>query len=91
MISIVDTPDKGTLNLREEPKKTGRVLAQIPNRTQLEIEYIDSTWSKTSYGGKTGYVMTQYLSTGKAITKSDLQQIYDSLKSTLSTIEKILK
>lgn len=35
--------------------------------------------------------MTEFLSNGKSITKSDLQQIYDSLKATLSTIEKILK
>lgn len=35
--------------------------------------------------------MTEFLSSGKSITKSDLQEIYNSLKSTLQTIEKILK
>ena len=77
--------------MRAEPRKTARILAQIPHKTQLEVEYVDSTWSKTTYNNKTGYIMTEYLSSGKSITKSDLQQIYDSLKSTLSTIENILK
>lgn len=57
----------------------------------LEAEYYDSTWSKVTYNNYTGYVMTEFLSNGKAITKSDLQQIYDSLKKTLETIEKVLK
>ena len=35
--------------------------------------------------------MTEFLSSGKSITKNDLQEIYNSLKSTLQTIEKILK
>lgn len=77
--------------MRAEPRKTAKILAQIPYKTQLEVEYVDSTWSKTTYNNKTGYIMTEYLSSGKSITKSDLQQIYDSLKSTLLTIENILK
>lgn len=77
--------------MRAEPSKTGKILVQIPYKTQLESEYVDSTWSKVTYNGQTGYVMTEFLSNGKSITKSDLQQIYNSLKSTLETIEKVLK
>ena len=91
MTVYVNTANKGSVNLREKPEKTCRVLAQIPYNTKLEVEYVDSTWSKAAYNGKTGYVMTEFLSSGKAITKSDLQEIYNSLKSTLATIEKILK
>lgn len=87
----VNTANKGTVNLRAEPSKTGKILAQIPNKTPLEAEYVDSTWSKITYNGQVGYVMTEFLSNGKSITKSDLQQIYNSLKDTLKTIEKILK
>jgi len=87
----VNTANKGTVNMRAEPKKTGKVLAQIPYKTSLEAEYVDDTWSKVTYNGKTGYVMTEFLSNGKAITKADLQQIYNSLKASLETIEKILK
>lgn len=91
MTVYVNTANKGTVNLRAEPSRTGKILVQIPYKTELEVEYVDSTWSKTTYNGKTGYVMTEFLSSGTSITKSDLQQIYDSLKSTLATIEKILK
>lgn len=90
MTAYVNTANKGTVNLRAEPKKGSKLLAQIPYKTQLEVEYVDDTWSKTTYDGKTGYVMTEFLSTGKAITKSDLEQIYNSLKDTLAVIEKIL-
>ena len=91
MTVYVNTANKGTVNLREKPEKTGKVLAQIPYKTQLEVEYYDSTWSKAVYNGKTGYIMTEFLSSGRPVTKSDLQQIYDSLKKTLETIENILK
>lgn len=91
MTVYVTTANKGTVNLREKPEKNGKILAQIPYNTKLEIEYHDSTWSKAVYNGKIGYIMTEFLSSGKSITKSDLQQIYDSLKATLATIEKILK
>lgn len=91
MTVYVNTANKGVLNLRAEPTITGKILAQIPYRTSLEVEQYDSKWSKTTYNGKIGYVMSEFLSNGKAVTKSDLQQIYNSLKSTLETIEKILK
>lgn len=91
MTVYVNTSDKGKLNMRAEPNKASKVLAQIPYHTTLEVEYVDSEWSKTGYEGKIGYVMTRFLSSGKAITKSDLQEIYNSLKDALTTIEKILK
>ena len=91
MTVYVDTVNKGTVNMRAEPSRAGTILVQIPYKTQLEAEYVNSTWSKVTYNGKTGYVMTEFLSNGKSVTKSDLQQIYDSLKATLATIEKVLK
>jgi uncharacterized protein YgiM (DUF1202 family) len=91
MTVYVNTANKGILNMRAQPTPTGKILAQIPYKTSLEVEYVDSTWSKTTYNGQIGYVKTEYLSNGKSITKSDLQQIYNSLKNALETIEKILK
>ena len=91
MSVYVNTDNKGKLNLREKPDVHGRILAQIPYKTELETIYVDDTWCKTCYEGKEGYVMTKFLSSGKSITKNDLQQIYDSLKATLATIEKVLK
>lgn len=71
--------------------KNSKILAQIPNKTSLEAEYVDNTWSKVIYNGQLGYIMTEFLSNNKSITKNDLQQIYDSLKDTLKIIENILK
>ena len=91
MTVFVDTANKGAVNMREEPRVTARILMQIPYKTSLEAEYVTSEWSKVTYDNKQGYIMTKFLSNGKSITKSDLQQIYNSLKDTLAVIEKILK
>lgn len=91
MIVFVDTINKGTVNMRAEPSRSAKILAQIPYHTNLEAEYVNNEWSKVGYNGKIGYVMTEFLSSGKSITKNDLQLIYDNLKKTLDTIEKILK
>ena len=91
MTAYVNTANKGTLNLRATPESNGKILAQIPYHTTLEVEYVNNDWSKTTYKDQTGYIKTEFLSSGKAITRSDLQQIYNSLKQTLATIENILK
>ena len=92
MITYVNTSNKGSLNLRAEPSKTAKVLAQIPYGTKLETDLTTTEWCKVNYQQYTGYVMSQFLgSTDKQFTKADLQKIYDSLKSTLQTIENILK
>ena len=90
MIVYVKTANKGTLNLRATPG--GKIIAQIPNGTQLEAQS-EGEWSKVEYGGKTGYVKTEFLSISndKIITKDELKKVYDSLLSTLKTIEQILK
>lgn len=53
---------------------------------------MDDKWSSTVYKGMVGYVMSKFLSTGKAtITKDELREVYGSLKATLNVIENILK
>ena len=90
MTVYVNTANKGTLNLRETPG--GKIIAQIPNGTKLEAQS-EGEWSKVGYNGKIGYVKTEFLSVSndKVITKDDLKKVYDSLLSTLKTIETILK
>lgn len=77
--------------MRAEPLKTAKVLAQIPYQTELEAEYVSSEWSKVTYKGRVGYVMAEFLAATQPISKNELQQIYNSLKQTLQTIENILK
>ena len=92
MTVCVKTQNGGTLNMRREASTSSSVLAQIKNGTKLEVEKIDDTWSKTTYNGKTGYVMNKFLSEiNDTKSKEDLQRIYESLKATLSLIEQALK
>lgn len=95
MSVFVKTDNKGTLNMRANPSMNSPVLAKIPYGTEIPAEKIDDTWAKTRYKDQEGYVMMKYLSTqaviNDSVSKSDLQKIYNSLKSTLQTIEEVLK
>ena len=92
MKTYVNTPNKGTLNMRAAPSSSSMVLAQIPYGTALEAEFTSDDWSKVTYNGKTGYVMNKFLGESSTqVTKDELQRIYNSLKSTLQTIENVLK
>ena len=55
----------GELNFRETPSKSGVFIMKIPYGAQLNITEIsgDGAWGKTTYGGKTGWVMMSFLST----------------------------
>ncbi len=51
----------GTLTLRQSQSTSAKALAYIPNLTVLTVTEKGSKWSKTTYNGKTGYVLTSYL------------------------------
>ena len=92
MKRCVNTPNNGTLNLRDAPNGSAPILARIPFGTTLEVTQINSDWSQTIYKNMNGYVMNKFLSSSNTIiTKDDLRTIYNSLKSTLETIENVLK
>lgn len=88
MIVYVNTPNNGTVNMRAEPNRSARILARIPYLTKLDATIVDSTWYQVSYNGKSGYVMSEFLTSDNT---NNLQEIYDSLKATLALIEKALK
>ena len=55
--ALVVTPDKGKLNLRQNPSTTNsKRLTQIPYHTVIEILEVDGDWAKAVYNGKTGFV-----------------------------------
>jgi len=54
----------GGLNLRSYPNTSASSPIQIPNNTALTVQEHNSTWSSTTYSGHSGFVMTQYLTTG---------------------------
>ncbi len=51
----------GGLNLRASQSTSSRLLVQIPDKTRITLIEYGSTWSKTSYSGQTGWVMSKYL------------------------------
>ena len=65
------TTAQGSLNLRLSPATNARVLCTIPQYTVIELTAHGETWSKTSYNGHTGYVMTKFLTLLSAPTATE--------------------
>lgn len=54
------------LNLRIEPNASSKVLAIIPQGTEVEMaENCDCEWIRVLYAGNTGYVYSKYLANNK--------------------------
>ena len=51
----------GSLNLRSAATSASQVLTVIPANAYVTVTSYGSLWSGVSYGGYSGYVMTQYL------------------------------
>ena len=51
----------GRLNLRQTASLTAKVLGQYPSGTMVEIVESGDEWCKVTVDGKTGYMMTKYL------------------------------
>ena len=91
---IVVADAGGTVNLRQSPSKTASIITRITIKSEVElIEKTSTDWYKVKYGKYEGYMMAKYLKNTeqKSISQDDLRAVYDSLKSTLILIEKILK
>ncbi len=66
----------GSLNFRERANSSATVITTIPNNTLLTVITRGSEWCTVSYAGRTGYVMTRYLtflSTGTQATQPPVQ------------------
>ena len=57
----VSTPS-GSLNLRNGPSSSARVVSTIPYGDMMIVVSRGSTWCSVIYNGMAGYVMTKYLS-----------------------------
>jgi len=58
--AMVLTPG-GSLNLRQSPSLSARVLVQIPQYAVVEAAFDSTQWSRVRYNGFSGYVMSTYL------------------------------
>lgn len=54
----------GNLNLRELPSLQAKVLGQYPTGTWMTVHGEEDGWSHVTVNGKTGYVMSKYLTDG---------------------------
>lgn len=92
MSKLIVTASKGkTVNMRQNPTITAKVLQAIPLTTEVDLlEKTNSEWYKIKYKGVEGYMKAEFLK-AKGISQSDLRSVYESLSETLTLIEKILK
>ncbi len=60
-ITYTGTITGGSLHLRKEPNASAKVLNTYKKGTKVEILENDGAWCKVKAGGKTGYMMAQYL------------------------------
>lgn len=54
-------PDKTYVNLRSGASKSSRVLVRVPHGATVVVLAEGKTWTKVSYNGYTGYMMTSFL------------------------------
>ncbi len=65
LVSLADTfkvVKGGSLNLRETPSLSAKILGQYPTGTWMTVISEDGDWSEVTVNGKSGYVMSKYLS-----------------------------
>lgn len=81
----------GSLNFRAEPSYKANKICSIPNGTIVDvIEHTNDEFWKITYGGKTGYVMRQYLALDEgetqtiSISRDVAQTFYEALKAALN-------
>ena len=63
--ATVTTPE-GSLNLRKSADQNSDVLIRIPQNETLPVLALSGAWTQVTYSGKTGYVMSAFLTYGFA-------------------------
>ncbi|PLT31132.1 N-acetylmuramoyl-L-alanine amidase [Peribacillus deserti] len=77
-----------SLNLREKPSTSSRIIANVPNGTVLQAISTTGDWDKISYKGQTVYASDQYLKL--YITKYKVNATSLNIRETPSTSARIL-
>ena len=63
----------GALNLRQTPSLSAKVLGQFPTGTLVEIVESGDEWHKVEVNGKSGYMMSRFLSTAETEQKATVR------------------
>ena len=80
---------KSPINMRESRSVLSRRLAEIPQNSEVELLEVGSEWSRISYEGMTGYVLTKFVQSGTddkgnvsntiLVDRAELERAYDIL------------
>lgn len=65
LAAYVKTPDGKSLNLRRSASSGNNTLMMIPHGEQVAVLKSGNPWTKITYAGKTGYVMSRFLQSSK--------------------------
>lgn len=90
------------INMRAKPSTGGKIIAEIPQNSMVEILSDDGNWTKVTYAGKTGYVMSKFVNDSPVIDNepitidemvptSELNQILELLNNMRERLEDIEK
>lgn len=65
MEPMITVAESGTsVNLREQPNSSARVIARIPLGVTVSAAKFDSMYHQVNYEGTPGYVVSKFLSSG---------------------------
>ena len=70
----------GKVHLRKSASLGSKILGSYSPGTEVTVLDEGSTWTKISVNGKTGYMMTRYLSSGKTSGKIMYVRTYTGVK-----------
>ena len=62
----VNTNNRGSLNLRSSASYGNNIVGSIPHGEVVEVLSRSGSWTRVTYGGTTGYVVSSFLSDGSA-------------------------
>lgn len=92
----VYAPSGTTVNLRERPNSSGKLLDRVPIGTSVTVNESAQGWAQVTVNGKTGYMMAQYLQydpeSGPAEPEAEPKEDgYEAIMAKLNEIVEILR
>ena len=87
MVTLSGGNVKSPINMRENKSVLSKRIAEIPQNTEVELLEAGPEWSRVSYSGKTGYVLTKFVQSGSEdetgngdtilVSRVELERAYD--------------
>lgn len=92
MMDTITSPNGGKVNMRQNPARTAPIVAQLAPGTEITVLGTTSTgWTRVQYGAKSGYVMSDYLSSAAdgGVLYTKVQQIRALLEQAAALLDEI--